>query len=168
MLTWFAVSSTQTRAAAGRVRIEIRLGPRSDGTLASAMPNWHMADRLPLIAIVDDEKSMRLAIAHVLRASSYAVSVYPSGEDFLQSLPNGKPDCLVLDFHLPGLSGRDVQRALLNAQERLPIIVVTAYDQPALRERCLADGAVAYLTKPVRKRDLLAAVEVAIRGSAAR
>jgi len=122
-----------------------------------------MANRLPLIAVVDDEESVRLALARMLRASSFEVSIYSSGEDFLQSLKTCVPDCAVLDFQMPGLTGRDVQRALSVAKLSLPIIIVTAHDQPSLREKALADGAVAYFTKPLRRDTLIAALAQAIR-----
>lgn len=122
-----------------------------------------MANRLPLIAVVDDEESVRLALARMLRASSFEVSIYRSGEDFLESLKTTLPDCVVLDFQMPGLTGRDVQRALSQQKVPLPIIIVTAHDQPSLREKVLADGAVAYFTKPLRRDTLIAAVDQAIR-----
>ena len=122
-----------------------------------------MANRLPLIAVVDDEESVRMALARMLRASSYDVSIYRSGEDFLESLKTVMPDCAVLDFQMPGLTGRDVQRALSVAKLSLPIIIVTAHDQPSLREKVLADGAVAYFTKPLRRDTLIAALDQAIR-----
>ncbi len=122
-----------------------------------------MANRLPHIAVVDDEESVRLALARMLRASSFEVSIYRSGEDFLESLKTSMPDCVVLDFQMPGLTGRDIQRALSVAKLPLPIIIVTAHDQPSLREKVLADGAVAYFTKPLRRDTLIAAVDQAIR-----
>jgi FixJ family two-component response regulator len=122
-----------------------------------------MANRQPLIAVVDDEESVRLALARMLRASSFEVSIYRSGEEFLESLKTTVPDCVVLDFQMPGLTGRDIQRALSVAKLALPIIIVTAHDQPSLREKVLADGAVAYFTKPLRRDTLIAALDQAIR-----
>jgi len=122
-----------------------------------------MANSPPLIAVVDDEESVRLALARMLRASSYEVSIYRSGEDFLESLKTVVPDCAVLDFQMPGLTGRDVQRAISAAKVSLPIIIVTAHDQPSLREKVLADGAVAYFTKPLRRDTLIAALQQALQ-----
>jgi FixJ family two-component response regulator len=122
-----------------------------------------MVNRLPLIAVVDDEESVRLALARMLRASSFDVAIYRSGEEFLESIRTVMPDCVVLDFQMPGLTGRDVQRALSVAKVSLPIIIVTAHDQPSLREKVLADGAVAYFTKPLRRDNLIAALDQAIR-----
>jgi FixJ family two-component response regulator len=122
-----------------------------------------MVNRPPLIAVVDDEESVRLALARMLRASSFDVAIYRSGEEFLESIRTVMPDCVVLDFQMPGLTGRDVQRALSAAKVALPIIIVTAHDQPSLREKVLADGAVAYFTKPLRRDNLIAALDQAIR-----
>jgi len=117
----------------------------------------------PLIAVVDDEESVRRALARMLSASQLDVEIFGSGQEFLDSLRTRRPDCVVLDYQMPGLTGRDVQRQLAEAQIRLPIIVVTAHDQPALREQCLADGAVAYIAKPLQRERLLGLIDDAIR-----
>ncbi|HKD54214.1 MAG TPA: response regulator, partial [Steroidobacteraceae bacterium] len=96
-------------------------------------------------------------------ASQLDVEIFGSGQEFLDSLRTRRPDCVVLDYQMPGLTGRDVQRQLAEARIRLPIIVVTAHDQPALREQCLADGAVAYIAKPLQRARLLSVIEDAIR-----
>ena len=116
-----------------------------------------------LIAVVDDEESVRRAFARMLRTSPFDVETFASGQEFLDSLRTRRPDCVVLDYQMPGLTGRDVQRQLAEAQIRLPIIVVTAHDQPALREQCLADGAVAYIAKPLQRERLLSLIDDAIR-----
>ena len=122
-----------------------------------------MAAVRPLLAVVDDEESVRRALARMLSASQFEVDVFASGQAFLDSLRTRLPDCVILDYQMPGLTGRDVQRQLTLAQIPVPIIVVTAHDQPALRERCLADGAVAYLAKPLQRERLVGLVNDAIR-----
>jgi FixJ family two-component response regulator len=122
-----------------------------------------MSDVRALIAIVDDEEAVRQALARVLRASQFEVNAYANGQDFLESLADTVPDCVILDFQMPGMTGREVQRALTLAGQRVPVIVVTAHDQPALREQCLADGAVAYLAKPLRRDILIQAIDSAVR-----
>jgi FixJ family two-component response regulator len=116
----------------------------------------------PLIAVVDDEESVRRALARMLRASQFDVDVFASGQEFLDSLRTRLPDCVVLDYRMPQLTGRDVQRQLALAQIRVPIIVVTAHDRPALREQCLADGAVAYVAKPLQRERLVGLINDAI------
>jgi FixJ family two-component response regulator len=122
-----------------------------------------MTHPLPMVAVVDDEESMRLALARLLRGCSFAVSVYDSGQEFLRSLTTSRPACVILDIEMPGMSGRDVQRALSTYGASLPIIIVTAYDRPDLRVACLADGATAYFIKPLRGQDLIEALELVIR-----
>ena len=122
-----------------------------------------MAAVRPLLAVVDDEDSVRRALARMLSASQFEVDVFASGQEFLDSLRTRLPDCVILDYRMPGLTSRDVQRQLTLAKMRLPIIVVTAHDQPALREQCLADGAVAYLAKPLQRERLVGLINDAIR-----
>ena len=121
-----------------------------------------MSERPSVVAVVDDEDSMRLALARVLRESSYVVTAYVSGEEFLAALQTSPPDCVVIDQQLPGLTGTEVQRALRATDSQLPVIFLTAHDSPAVRAECLADGAFAYFTKPLRRSVLLAAVRDAI------
>ena len=122
-----------------------------------------MVPARPLIAVVDDEESVRRALARMLGASQFDVDVFASGQEFLDSLRTRLPDCLILDYQMPGLTGRDVQRRLTLAQTPVPIIVVTAHDQPALREQCLADGAIAYVAKPLQRERLVGLIHDAIR-----
>jgi len=122
-----------------------------------------MVPARPLVAVVDDEESVRRALARMLGASQFDVDVFASGQEFLDSLRTRLPDCLILDYQMPGLTGRDVQRRLTLAQTQVPIIVVTAHDQPALREQCLADGAIAYLAKPLQRERLVGLIHDAIR-----
>jgi FixJ family two-component response regulator len=122
-----------------------------------------MVPARPLVAVVDDEESVRRALARMLGASQFDVDVFASGQEFLDSLRTRLPDCLILDYQMPGLTGRDVQRRLTLAQTQVPIIVVTAHDQPALREQCLADGAMAYLAKPLQRERLVGLIHDAIR-----
>ncbi len=122
-----------------------------------------MAPVRPLVAVVDDEESVRRALARMLSASQFEVDVFASGQEFLDSLRTRLPDCVILDYQMPGLTGRDVQRRLTLEQIRVPICVVTAHDQPALREQCLADGAVAYLAKPLQRERLVGLINDAIR-----
>jgi len=131
-----------------------------------APPNARMTKRAPLIAVVDDEKSVRAALARVLRASEFDVALYGSAEEFLRSLEREIPDCVVVDFQMPGLTGRDVQQALAACAPTLPLIMVTAHDHGALRDEVLADGAAAYLTKPLRSDKLVDAIANSIRGAA--
>jgi FixJ family two-component response regulator len=115
-----------------------------------------------LVAVVDDEASVRKALGRLLSAADFDVETFPSGPEFLISLAANRPDCLVLDLHMPGMTGLDVQRELTRAGDRLPIVIVTAYDGLESRSQCLAAGAAAYLVKPLDDRALLDAIATAM------
>lgn len=121
-----------------------------------------MARPLPLVAVIDDEDSVRKALTRLLRASQIEVVAFASGQCFLDSLETRLPDCVILDLHMVGLTGHDVQRRLVAAQLRIPVIVITAHDHPSLQEQCIADGAVAYLRKPLRGETLLRSIYAAV------
>lgn len=112
----------------------------------------------PYVAVVDDEESVRGALVRLLRVSSFDAEGFASGEELLASLPQRRPDCLVLDLQLPGMTGRELQRRLAGLPAPIPHIMITAHDEPTIRERCLADGAAAYLRKPVRSELLVRSV----------
>ncbi|HZN51696.1 MAG TPA: response regulator [Methylomirabilota bacterium] len=121
-----------------------------------------MIRQRPLIAVVDDEESVRKSLRRLLVASELDATVYASGQEFLDSLGGHQPDCLVLDLQMPGLTGLEVQRALARARVRFPTIIITAHDEPETRARCLAAGAVAYLCKPLHDELLLDAITTAV------
>jgi FixJ family two-component response regulator len=118
--------------------------------------------KAPLIAVVDDDDAIRRALSRLLRASGRNVITFASGQTFINSLGGQRPDCVVMDFQMPGLTGGDVQRLLMLAEIRLPIIIMTAYDHTGIREECLGNGAVACLVKCDLQHHLLAAIETAI------
>ena len=121
-----------------------------------------MSDRPPLVAIVDDEESVCRAFRRLLRSAGFAVETFSSGATFLQGVQSLRPDCLVLDLHMPSMSGFDVQAKLLDLGERIPVIIMTGHDTPESRERAIGGGASAYLRKPADDEVLLDAVAEAI------
>ena len=127
-----------------------------------------MEEARPFVAVVDDEESVRLALVRLLRASAFDSEGFASGEAFFTSLAVRRPDCLVLDLQMEGLTGRDVQRQLIGLQSQIPLIMITAHDEPTIREQCLADGASAYLRKPLRGDLLIRSIQAAINGAAPR
>jgi len=118
-----------------------------------------------LIAVVDDEASIRKALRRLLGASDLDCALFASGREFLESLQKQVPDCVVLDLHMPGLTGLDVQRELARTGFSLPAIIITAHDDPAKREQCLTAGASAYLRKPLEEATLLGAIQRAVGSS---
>ncbi len=120
-----------------------------------------------LIAVVEDDARVRMALERLLACVGYAVRGYTSGTDFLAQPLQREPDCLVLDLHMPGLSGLDVQARLAASGRTVPVVVITAQDTQAERKRALAAGATAYLCKPVDRDELTGAIEHAIANKAA-
>jgi FixJ family two-component response regulator len=119
----------------------------------------------PLIAVVDDEEPVRKALRRLICAAGHDVETFASGASFLASLENHEPDCVLLDLHMPELTGLDVQARLARTAPRVPVIVITGHDQPETRDRVLAAGATAYLLKPVDEEALFAAIAAALRTS---
>jgi FixJ family two-component response regulator len=126
-----------------------------------------MQNSRPLVAVVDDEESVRKALSRLFAASNLECLVFASGREFLDSLKVRIPSCVILDLHMPGLTGLDVQRELVRGKSKVPAIIVTAYDEAGKRAECLAEGAADYLRKPLEETILLAAIERAVSSSSA-
>lgn len=131
---------------------------------AATLPG--MGRHAPLIALVDDDEDVRIALGRLARAAGMATQAYASGEAFLQAIDEFAPDCVVLDLHMPAMDGFAVQDALRRRGSRVPVVVLTGHDQPASRRRALALGARSYLCKPVDGEQLLAAIAAATQDSA--
>ncbi|HET8698805.1 MAG TPA: response regulator [Gammaproteobacteria bacterium] len=112
------------------------------------------------VAIVDDEESVRRAFVRLFDSANFEAEAFASSRDFLRALENRSFDCLVLDLQMPDMTGLDLQRYLRMVCPNLylPVIIVTAHDEPGMREMCFAAGVRAYLRKPVEASALLAAV----------
>jgi len=121
----------------------------------------------PVIAVVDDEESVRKALCRLFVSSGLACAPFASGREFLDSLRENVPACVVLDLHMPGLTGLDVARELRMTSARVPAIIITAHDEAGTRARCLSAGAAAYLRKPFDDKALLDEVVLALGGGQA-
>lgn len=117
------------------------------------------------VAVIDDDSSVRRALQRILKVLDVYAEGFASGEDFLASLHSRRPDCVVLDLHMPGLNGLEVQRRIAEMTERLPVVIVTGHHEPGMRERCLSAGASCYLRKPIDGRLLRDAIEAAVAGT---
>ena len=117
-----------------------------------------------LVAIIEDDGSVREATDHLLRLLGYATAPFASAEDFLNSGRVHDPACLITDVHLPGMSGVELQSRLILDGHRIPIIFVTAFPDEAIRARVLRDGAVCYLSKPLQEKSLIACLDRALHG----
>ena len=107
------------------------------------------------VGIVDDDDSLRVALARALRVNGIRVETFASAEEFLERDVAGEPDCIVLDIHLGGLSGFDLQDLLAARGGAPPIIFITAHDD-MLAERVRADASFGYLRKPFETNVLIA------------
>jgi len=118
-----------------------------------------------LVAVVDDDESVRESLPDLLRECGFAVRAFASAEAFLESDALDHAQCLILDIAMPGMSGPDLQRELQRRGRKLPIIFITARADDVLRERLIERGAVDCLFKPFNETALLGAIHAALRRS---
>jgi FixJ family two-component response regulator len=116
-----------------------------------------------LVAIVDDDPGVRGSIASLLRSAGLIGAQFANGGELLASPDLEEMACIVTDLHMPGVDGRELQLELGRRGCRQPLIVMTAFPTSTAREQMLADGACAFLTKPVDPDTLLDAIEEATR-----
>ena len=102
-----------------------------------------------LVAIVDDNQPFRESLRKLVMLFGYTVESFPSAADFLASRLVPETDCLVADVHMPGMTGVELHRHLVDAGYAIPTILVTAYPDDVVRDRALKAGIVCYLGKPV-------------------
>ena len=115
-----------------------------------------------VISIVDDDESFRRALARFIRSLGYAVASFGSAEEFLQSNRLDDTACLITDVQMPGISGLELQGALLAQGSRIPIIFVAADPGSKVRGKALAAGALGFLTKPFREETLISFLDQAL------
>ena len=128
-----------------------------------------MKDADAVVFVVDDDSSIREAIAILVKLAGLRVETFGTAQEFLRSKRPDLPGCVVLDVELPGLSGLDLQRELAAHGIKLPIIFITGYGDIPMSVRAMKAGALEFLTKPFRDQDLLDAIQQALeRDRAAR
>ena len=117
----------------------------------------------PIIAIVDDDESMREATENLVRSLGYHASTFGSADEFLNSEQLHDTSCLITDLHMPGLSGIDLQDRLIARGYRIPIIFITGYPDENVRTRAIKAGAVGFLSKPYNHDHLLGCLDKALK-----
>jgi FixJ family two-component response regulator len=121
----------------------------------------------PIVFAVDDDASMREALARLFRSIGMRAQIFASAQDFLKFKRPDAPACLVLDVRLPGLSGLDLQRELATGERAIPIIFITGHGDIPMSVEAMKAGAVEFLTKPFRDQALLDAIHHAIQRDSA-
>jgi FixJ family two-component response regulator len=119
----------------------------------------------PWIAIVDDDPFVLRALARLLRTRALHPRTFESAEDFLGTLSEGLPQCLIVDLQMPKMSGLELQQHLCRSGVEIPTIVITAHGDVQARERCECAGAIAFLKKPLQEETLFAAIHKASRAA---
>ena len=117
-----------------------------------------MVSEKSIVAVVDDEWSVRTMLGRVLRLAGYRVAAFSSGEDFMTSVATRLPECAIVDIHMPRMSGFDVQTRLLGAKRSVPVIFITASDDETLDAAARQLNVTRVLRKPFSSDELLAAV----------
>ena len=116
----------------------------------------------PTIAVVENDSAVCEALDRLLRAAGFRTQSFPSAETFLSSTEAESADCLILDIHLGGMSGFDLQQRLAESGSRLPVISITADETTATRQRAQRANCSAFLLKPVEATPLIEAIHRAI------
>jgi FixJ family two-component response regulator len=121
-----------------------------------------MSEEQPVVFVIDDDPSVRDALAGLLRSVRLEVLSFGSTQEFLQSKRRDAPGCLVLDVRLPGRSGLDFQRELTESGIQIPIVFITGHGDIPMSVRAIKAGAIEFLTKPFHDQELLDAVQLGI------
>lgn len=119
--------------------------------------------RVPTIAIVDDDDSLRSSLENLIRSFGFRAQGFPSAEAFLKWRHARDTACLILDVRMPGMNGLDLQRQMTTRSPRVPVIFITSHADDTARAQALEAGAVAFLYKPCRDDHLFDAIGAALR-----
>lgn len=119
------------------------------------------------VFLVDDDNSVRKALARLIRAAGYEIKAFASAQEFIESMPEtAGVGCLVLDVRMPGFNGLDLQNAMRAANMPIPIIFITGHGDIPMSVRAMKAGAVDFLAKPVQSKVLLRAIDQALARAA--
>ena len=121
-----------------------------------------MSSESTLVFVIDDDDGVRAATQRLLKSVGLKAETFAAPQDFLKRPPHDGPSCLILDVRLPGISGLELQRKLIEAGVNIPIIFISAHGDIPMTVAAMKSGAVEFLTKPVRDQDLLDAIHHAL------
>ena len=152
------------RTTVGRAHCRSRHHVPFHGVMARQMP-----EAQAIVFVVDDDASVREALARLVRSADLRVEAFASAEEFLNRPRDDAPSCLLLDVRLPELSGLDLQQRMVEANHEIPIVFITGHGDIPTTVRAMKAGAVEFLTKPLVEGDVLESIRQAIeRDRAAR
>ncbi len=120
-----------------------------------------MAEAKFIVFVVDDDQSVCASLKLLIESNGYCAVTFKSAEDFLGSSFGENACCLILDIHLPGMSGFKLQEHLVKSKTRIPVIFITGHDQYRMEDEAMRLGAIAYLRKPFDEQCLLDAIQLA-------
>jgi len=120
------------------------------------------------VLVIEDDVELRNSLARLLRSVDLDAQLFGSVSEFLKSDPPDGPACLVLDVRLPGQSGLNFQRELAAAKREIPIVFITAHGDIRMSVQAMKDGAIEFLTKPLRDEELLDAIQLGLARDRAR
>ncbi|MET4489851.1 response regulator [Bradyrhizobium sp. LA7.1] len=115
------------------------------------------------ISIIDDDEQSRSALAGLLQAMGFTTETYSSAVEFLASPNLRDSSCLIVDVHMPRMTGTELHSRLVGSGYNIPTVLITAYPDDSARARALDQGVVGYLTKPIDEKVLLGCIESALR-----
>lgn len=118
--------------------------------------------KIPVISIIDDDASVRVATNSLVRSLGYTVNTFASAEEFLRSAHLNDTSCVIADVQMPAMSGVELQALLLTQGQRVPFIFITAFPEETIRARALKAGAIGFLTKPFDGRTLIRCLDTAL------
>jgi len=121
-----------------------------------------MTEADAIVYVVDDDAAMRQSLQNLIGSVGLRVEAFASAQEFMRSKLTAGPGCLVLDVRLPGLSGLDLQKRMVEAGIEIPIIFITGHGDIPMTVQAMKAGAVEFLTKPFRDQDLLVAIQQAL------
>lgn len=124
-----------------------------------------MAKKATVVYVIDDDESVRRALARLLRSADLDAETFSSADEFLNSPKQNKDSCILIDIRMPGSTGFDLQQKLAASDIRIPVIVISASDNAQIRERARELGAVSFFRKPVDGQALLDAIWWAVLGA---
>ena len=119
--------------------------------------------RVPLISIIDDDASVRVATNRLVRSLGYVAHTFASADGFLQSPHVNDTACVIADVQMPGMSGIELQSRLIAEGRSVPMIFITAFPEESIRSRALKAGAICFLSKPFDGTILIECIDIALK-----